>query len=64
MLKQHIYDPYFNIKKDTNIKSLINKLEKCFDHITNNILPQIQTKETYLCDLYKNLFMESISAQS
>ena len=96
MLKQHIYDPFFNVKKDKNIKSLKDKLNKCFDYIINDILPQKQREQEranknmdeisekqndkeedncnnnddtsavvkYLCEIYGNIYKESIAAES
>lgn len=72
MLKQHIYDPYFNAKKDPDVASLSRKLSECFNHIEQSILPSIQTRQqqntsavsVYLCDLYQRLYMESIAASA
>ena len=70
MLRQHIYDPYFNIKKDTNVESLKLKVDQCIECIIIDILPEIQQREDpsevikYLNKVHQCILIESIICES
>eukprot|EP01083_Nonionella_stella_P232356 819790_1 len=63
MIRQHIYDPFFNIKQHKRGMRL--KLKECMKYIVHDILPE-RAKEgrastnTYLNQVYEELYLQSI----
>eukprot|EP01083_Nonionella_stella_P080927 222622_1 len=63
MIRQHIYDPFFNIK--IHKRRMRIKLNECMEYIVRDIIPE-KAKEgrtsimTYLNTVYEDLYLQSI----